>query len=89
MREWQAQLILLGGSRVARLNRSRMDTLPPFLDSLGEYPRWFVVLCLTLVAAVGLWLLAKALKWTIYLLVAVIVIAGSGALVWYLMQNNG
>lgn len=81
-----AQLILLGEVRAGRLNWERMDSLPPFLDSLGEYPRWFVVACVTLVAAVGLWMLARALKWTLYLLVAVIVIAGGSAVVWYLMQ---
>ena len=66
-----------------------MDSLPPFLDSLSDYPRWFVVGCATIVAAVGLWMLAKALKWTLYLLVAVIVIMGGAAVVWYLMQNSG
>ena len=86
MTQWEAeaavaQLILLGEMPPGRLNRNCMDSLPPFLDSLGEYPRWFVVACLTLVAAVGLWMLAKALKWTLYLLVAVIVIAGGSAVV--------
>lgn len=66
-----------------------MESLPPFLESLGEYPRWFVLACVTLVAAVGLWMLAKVLKWTIYLLVAVVVIAGAAAVVWYLTQNGG
>ena len=32
--------------------------------------------------------LKKALKWTLYLLVAVIVIAGGAAVVWYLMHNS-
>lgn len=59
-----------------------MDALPPYLDSLREYPPWLVVACLTLVAAVGLWLLAKLLKWTIYLLVAAVLVVGVVAAVW-------
>lgn len=59
-----------------------MDGLPPYLDSLREYPQWLVVGCLTLVAAVGLWLLAKLLKWTIYLLVAAVLVIGGLAAVW-------
>lgn len=63
-----------------------MESLPPFLQSLGEYPRWFVIACLTVVAAAGLWLLAKVLKWTLYLLVAVVLIGGGVAAVWYWLK---
>jgi hypothetical protein len=63
-----------------------MDVLPPYLDSLGEYPRWFVVACGTIVAAAGLWLLAKALKWTLYLLIAVVIIGGGAAVIWLLVK---
>ena len=59
-----------------------MDAPPPFLDSLGEYPRWFVVACLAVVAAVGLWIVAKILKWTLYLLIAAILIGGIATAVW-------
>ena len=63
-----------------------MDSLSPFIESLGEYPRWFVVACLTVVAAVGLWLLVKALKWTLYLLLTVVLLGGGAAVVWLLMR---
>jgi len=63
-----------------------MDALPPYLDSLGEYPRWFVVACGTVVLAMGLWILAKLLKWTLYLLVAVVILAGGAAVVWLLVK---
>ncbi|MFI5356061.1 MAG: hypothetical protein ACHQ4G_01875 [Opitutales bacterium] len=59
-----------------------MDSPPPYLDSLAEYPRWFVVACLALLAAVGLWVAAKILKWTLYLLIAAILIGGGVAAVW-------
>ncbi|MCP5529775.1 MAG: hypothetical protein H7A44_04970 [Opitutaceae bacterium] len=63
-----------------------MESLPPFLQSLGEYPRWFVIACLTVIAAAGLWLLAKALKWTIYLLLTVVLLGGGVAVVWLLWK---
>jgi hypothetical protein len=63
-----------------------MEPMPSFLESLGEYPRWFVVACLTIVAAVGLWILVKVLKWTLYLLIAVVLLGGGAAVVWYLVR---
>lgn len=63
-----------------------MDPLPPYLDSLGEYPRWFVVGCATVVLATGLWILAKLLKWTLYLLVAAVILAGGAAVIWLLLR---
>lgn len=63
-----------------------MESLPPFLQSLGEYPRWLVVACLTVVAAAGLWLLIKVLKWTLYLALAVVLLGGAAAVVWLLWQ---
>lgn len=63
-----------------------MESLPPYLESMGEYPRWFVVFCLTVVVAVGLWVLVKVLKWTLYLLIAVVLLGGGAAAVWLLVQ---
>lgn len=59
------------------------ESLPTFLQSLGEYPRWFVIACLTVIVAALLWVMAKVLKWTIYLLVALVVLGGGVAAVWY------
>jgi hypothetical protein len=44
------------------------------------------VACGTVVLAMGLWLLAKLLKWTLYLLVAVVILAGGAAVVWLLVR---
>ncbi len=52
------------------------------LNSLAAYPRWFVVGCLTIVAAVLIWLLAKLLKWSLYLLLAVVLIVGFATTIW-------
>lgn len=49
------------------------------LDTLSAYPRWFVVPCLILAGLGILWFLAKVLKWSLWLLVAVVMI-GIGAL---------
>lgn len=63
-----------------------MDALPPYLESLREYPRWFVIACMTVVAAVGLWFTAKMLKWTLYLLLTVVLLAGGAAVIWLLLR---
>ncbi|MBS0633059.1 MAG: hypothetical protein JSS11_14195 [Verrucomicrobia bacterium] len=56
------------------------------LDSLAGYPRWFVALCLTIVAAAALWLLAKLLKWGLYVLAALVLIAGLAATGWLIFR---
>ena len=58
----------------------------PWLDSLASYPRWFVAACLTLVAAAALWILAKLLKWSLYLLVALVLIGGAATTIWLLFH---
>ncbi len=59
------------------------DTL---LNSLAGYPRWFVAACLTVVAAVALWILAKLLKWGMYVLLSLVLLAGAAATVWLFMH---
>ena len=61
---------------------------PPnvLLDSLAGYPRWFVAACATIVLAVLLWVVAKILKWSLYLLIALVVIAGVAATVWLIFK---
>jgi len=63
-----------------------MEQLPPFFDSLAEYPRWFVAACLTVVAALIVWGLIKMLKWTLYLLLALVLIGGAALVVWLLVN---
>ena len=54
----------------------------PLLDSLASYPPWFVAACLTLVLAAMIWLLAKLLKWGLYLLIALVLSGGLAATIW-------
>ena len=56
------------------------------LDSLAGYPHWFVAACLTLVVAAVIWVLAKALKWSLYALIGVVLVGGLGASIWLLFH---
>jgi hypothetical protein len=47
-----------------------MDDLQRLLEPLSAFPRWFVITCFVLVALGAGWLLAKAIKWTLYLVIA-------------------
>ena len=65
-----------------------MSELPPktLLDSLAGYPHWFVAACLTLVGAAVIWLLAKLLKWSLYVFIALVLIGGAVTTVWLLFH---
>ncbi|HUL53884.1 MAG TPA: hypothetical protein VLT83_10805 [Opitutaceae bacterium] len=52
-----------------------MEQLQRLLEPLNAYPRWFVITCLVLVALGVFWLLAKAIKWALYLLMAAVLLA--------------
>ena len=56
------------------------------LDSLADYPRWFVVACGTIVAAVVLWVGMKLLKLALWLLIGTVLVVGLGTAVWLLMK---
>jgi hypothetical protein len=56
------------------------------LDSLGAYPPWFVAACLTVVVAVVIWLLAKVLKWAMYLLIGLVLVGGAATTLWLLLH---
>ncbi len=52
------------------------------LDSLADYPRWFVVLCGTIVLAAAIWVAMKLLKWTLWLLIFGVVVVGLASAAW-------
>jgi hypothetical protein len=56
------------------------------LDSLAGYPPWFVAACMTIVAVVLVWGAAKLLKWSLYLLMALVLIAGIATTIWLLFS---
>ena len=58
----------------------------PFLDSLADYPPWLVAAVLTVAAAVAIWLLAKLVKWVLWLLLIAVVAGGCVTALWLLLQ---
>ena len=49
------------------------------------YPRWLVITCSVIAAVVVLWIVAKLLKWTVFILFTFVVLAIiGGVLVWWL-----
>jgi uncharacterized RDD family membrane protein YckC len=63
----------------------RMDNLQRLLAPLAAYPRWLVITCLVLVALAAFWLLTKVIKWTIFLVLAgVVLLAVLVAFGWFL-----
>ena len=59
---------------------------PTLFDSLAGYPPWFVAACATVVAVVLIWFAAKLLKWSLYLLMALVLIGGIAATVWLIFK---
>ena len=57
-----------------------------YVFDLSAYPRWLVVLVGTLVAVVGIWVLMKLLKLTLWLLLLAVFIGGIAWAVWELMH---
>ena len=57
-----------------------------YVFDLSAYPRWLVVLAGTLVAVVGIWVLMKLLKLTLWLLLLAVFIGGIAWAVWELMH---
>jgi hypothetical protein len=56
------------------------------LDSLAEYPHWFVVACALIAAAVILWLLVKLLKAALWILFFGVLLVGGASVVWLLFR---
>lgn len=62
-----------------------MSTWDSLLQHLALYPRWLVAMLAIVAGAVLLWLVAKLLKWTVYL--AALAVFGClvvGAVAWWL-----
>jgi hypothetical protein len=63
-----------------------MEKLTPMFNSLADYPRWMVVACLAIVGALAIYLVAKLLKWSLYLLMVVVLVGGLGLALWLLLR---
>jgi hypothetical protein len=53
---------------------------------LSSYPPWLLVLTGTLLAVLGIWVLMKVLKWTLWLLLFLVLIGG---LLWSMLLLFG
>jgi len=64
-----------------------LPVLPTNLfDSLAGYPPWLVAGCSTVVIAALIWIAAKLLKWSLYLLMWLVVIGGAAATIWLIFN---
>src|SRR5438309_954210 len=84
-----AQIILLGAA--ARLRLRDIVLIALVKDSvtvvdLSGYPQWLVVSGGTLVVALGIWVLMKLLKLTLWLLLFVVLFGGLGWAGWLLIR---
>jgi hypothetical protein len=79
----------LDAPRGSGLTTVAMSLSPPsttLFDSLEGYPPWFVAACVTIVALVLVWIAAKLLKWSLYLLMGLVLIAGVALTFWLLFK---
>jgi hypothetical protein len=51
-----------------------MDWLSRLLAPLAAYPHWFVLTCVVLVALGVGWVLVKVIKWTIYVVILLVLL---------------
>src|ERR1017187_3809601 len=86
---WRTRF-LLGVAAPTRLRGAVLLALfaktTTMLDSLADYPRWFVVACGTIVAALLVWVGMKLLKLALWLLLAVVLVVGLGTAAWLLVK---
>jgi hypothetical protein len=60
--------------------------VPTMVNSLADYPQWFVVACLTIVAAVAIWIFAKLLKLALWVVMVLVLVAGGAMALWLLFH---
>ena len=65
---------------------AKMPSSPTMLDSLADYPRWLVALCVTIVLAALIWVAMKLLKLTLWLLLFAVLVIGLGTAAWLLLR---
>ena len=59
---------------------------PTVMESLKDYPEWFVVAWVTIVAAVAIWVLVKLLKWALWALLIGVLVVGGATIAWLLLR---
>ena len=56
------------------------------LDSLSQYPRWFVIACATVAVAIAIWIIAKLFKLALWLLLIAVIVGGGAMAFWALFR---
>jgi hypothetical protein len=56
------------------------------LNSVAEYPHWFVVGCTALAAALALWIIVRLIKAALWILFLGVLVAAGSAAVWLLVR---
>ncbi|KXU34495.1 hypothetical protein AXK11_08165 [Cephaloticoccus primus] len=56
---------------------------PEWLQSLSHYPHWLVLGCAGVLSVAGLWLLFRMLRWTLMLLVPLVLVAVAAWAAWF------
>ena len=79
---------LLGGMRWGALRDDVFAVVKtaPLTDPFAGYPEWLVVLAVTVAAAIVIWILAKLLKWALWLLLVAVLLVGGTAALWLLFH---
>ncbi len=62
------------------------ELLKSMMNSLREYPSWFVAICLCLTGAAAIYVLAKLVKFTLYTLLVLVLVGGLAASVWLFLK---
>ena len=78
-------MIFLGVARWARLGDAvsiAAATGWDFSVDLGGYPSWLVVLVGTLTLVLAIWVFLKLLKWTLWLLLGLVLFGGVAWAAW-------
>jgi len=83
-----------GGKRgiAWRLPRSRFgegvqEQIQALIQNLNAYPRWLVASCGIVLALTTLWFVGKLLKWTLYVIITLAMVAVvGGGVYWWLGQ---
>lgn len=59
---------------------------PTMLDSLADYPRWLVVVCVTILLAAVIWVGMKLLKVALWFLLFSVLVVGLGTAAWLFIR---
>jgi hypothetical protein len=63
-----------------------MSLIDSWLQPLRAYPRGFVLVCFALAAGAVIWVIAKALKWSVYTVALLVFVMVTGVFAYWLLE---